>query len=452
MAEQSTNTPGIITRRDLGGTEIERRAETAATAAAAQERAKMEFRYLMALRYPRDWEEVRLAILKECDRPFFAREALYNKPIGKGVIGLSIRFAEKALTCMRNVGADTVVTFDNDQKRIVCQMITDYESNVTFSKDVTIEKTVERREVRDGQEVVAKRMNSRGVLVYLVRATEDDLLNKEGALVSKAMRTNVLRILPGDIQSEAIEKIQKVLADQDAQDPEGRKNAMLSAFFTLGVKPKEVAEYIGHELDVIKPGEFSALVGLHNAIKDGETTMRQAIAFAKEQRGEKPSEGDEKKPETAAGKIAEKLKQKRRSQTPHPESTEAGAPTERTSTQSEQNTTTGNTVAAADAGGGVVSTEGGEVASGPAGGATLKFDPKSTAAKLEVQLVELSGGSVSRAQVALSEATAGKCQTFIGLADMLVVRPDFAPMIQSFIDSQRRQQDGRDSQNPAARS
>lgn len=384
MSEQPT--AGQITRRDLAGTEIERRAETAATAAAAQVRAQMEFHYLMALRAPRDWEEVRLAILRECNRPVFAREALYNKPVGKGVIGLSIRFAEKALTCMRNVGSDTIVTFDDDQKRIVRQIVTDYEANVTFSKDVTIEKTVERRQVKEGQEVLARRMNSTGQLVYLVRATEDDLLNKEGAQISKAMRTNVLRILPGDIQAEAEERIREVLSNQHAQDPEGRKKAMLSKFYEFGVKPAQIADYLGHPVDEpITADEFSKLLGLHNAIRDGEASMRDAIELAKAERGEKPT-GEEKSEAspTATGRVTERLKKQR-------PAASNDAPKH----------------------------------------AEPREEP--AAERVTFELLSLAGGNRAEADVLLSQATGGKVQKLDNLATALDEKPQWLELIDAFI-------------------
>lgn len=393
MSEQPI--AGQITRRDLAGTEVERRAETAATAAAAQVRAQMEFHYLMAIRNPRDWEEVRLRILKECDRPVFAREALYNKPIGKGVVGLSIRFAEKALTCMRNVASDTIVTFDDDQKRIVRQVVTDFESNVTFAKDVTIEKTVERSQVKEGQEVLARRLNSKGQMVYLVRATEDDLLNKEGALVSKAMRTNVLRVLPGDIQAEAEERIRQVLNNQHAQDPEGRKKAMLSKFYELGVKPAQVAELLGHPLDEpITADEFSQLLGLHNAIRDGEASMRDAIDAAKAARGETPmKESDEPPATTATGRVKDQLRRQRTQQQP-------------------------------------VANEAQKSAEPPA---PADDAAQALAERLTFELLDLAEGNRAEADVLLSQSTAGKIQKLDDLAAALAEKPGWAEMIDAFI-------------------
>ena len=50
-------------------------------------------------------------------------------------------------------------------------------------------------------------MNSYGDTVYLVEATEDDLLTKQAAHVSKVIRTAALRLLPSDILEEAMEQL-----------------------------------------------------------------------------------------------------------------------------------------------------------------------------------------------------------------------------------------------------
>src|SRR5688572_6266963 len=83
--------------------------ETSVSAAAAQAKAMVEARYVMALKRPRVWDQVRQDILKECKRPSFAhnKSAFYRKPIGQGVEGLGIRFTEVALRCMTNVLIET---------------------------------------------------------------------------------------------------------------------------------------------------------------------------------------------------------------------------------------------------------------------------------------------------------------------------------------------------------
>lgn len=278
---------GVTKSTGFGTTEVERRAETAATAAAATARAMIEAQYIMAMRQPRDWDLVRQRILKECDRPSFAREAIYHKPIGKGITGLSIRFAEVAVRCMGNLAIPTTTTLDDDYKRIVNQSVVDLESNVHYSRDVTINKTVERLSVKDGETVLSRRTNSNGQQTFTIAASEDALLNKEGALVSKALRTLVLRLLPGDIQSEARERVGKTMSADIKKDPDGQKRAILDAFFVLGIKPADIKEVVGHDMDALSVDELAMLRALHNAIKDGEFSIKEAIVNAKEQRGEK---------------------------------------------------------------------------------------------------------------------------------------------------------------------
>ena len=83
------------------GAALEKR-ELASDVLAAQGRAQVQARYLMARQNPRDWDLVRQRVLKDCDRPFFADAALYSKPMGNSkVTGLSIRFAEAAQRALR---------------------------------------------------------------------------------------------------------------------------------------------------------------------------------------------------------------------------------------------------------------------------------------------------------------------------------------------------------------
>jgi len=48
---------------------------------------------------------------------------------------------------------------------------------------------VERRQPQPGRTIIRSRTNSTGQMVYLIAATEDELLNKQNALASKSIRT-----------------------------------------------------------------------------------------------------------------------------------------------------------------------------------------------------------------------------------------------------------------------
>lgn len=273
--------------------------ETASTAVAAQAKAMVEARYVMAMQRPRDWDQVRQTLLRECRRPTFAnnKSAYYRKPIGQGVEGLGIRFVEVALRCMTNVLVETTMIFEDDSKEVHRVSVTDLESNLTYPLDVRVSKTVERSKPMDDGSFISVRKNSYNKNVYTVPANDDDLLNKRGALISKAMRTLGLRIIPGDLQDEAEDIIKKIREDEAARDPDAARKKMVDVFGSLGVKAADLVSYLGHSLDSCSPKEMADLFALYGAIKDGEATWKSVMDNKAEQSGGGSS--DEKKSEGA---------------------------------------------------------------------------------------------------------------------------------------------------------
>jgi len=271
-----------LIRRDLGGTSISRD-NHATSALVAKARAEIEARYSMAIHRPRNMDEVRTSILKECRRPGFAAAAIYRKPVGDGVEGLSIRFAEAAARCFGNIAMEVSQIYDDENSRVMRVSATDLEANIVWPQDVTVAKTVERKTLRKGQRPVGERTNSYGDRVYLVEASEDDLLNKQGALVSKALRTCILRIIPGNLQDEAYDVCNAILKDTAAKDPDAARNAMADAFSGHGIQPTDLEEWLGHKLDMATPPEIEQLRRLFVAIRDGEATWPEALAQRAEQ-------------------------------------------------------------------------------------------------------------------------------------------------------------------------
>lgn len=273
--DQNENT-NLTVRDEFAAQQTSANHGTADTAVAAQVQAQVQARYIMAYRRPRSWAQVRVNILYDCKRETFARAAVYRKPMGggKSIEGLSIRFAESAIRAMGNIMPETVVLYDDSKKRIVRMQMTDLESNVTYSHDITIEKTVERKFPKKGQRVLGVRTNSYGDQVSLVEANEGDLMTKEGALISKAMRNLALRILPGDLQDEAKEEIRNTLAKDAAEDPDKHRKQVADAFMRINVSPKMLEEYLGHPLDEMAPHQVVELRQVFAAIQNGETTWR----------------------------------------------------------------------------------------------------------------------------------------------------------------------------------
>lgn len=292
------------TSEGFGTSAITRANETASTAVAAQARAQIEARYIVAMRNPRDWDNVRMRLLKECMRPGFAKVARYSKPVaGSKIEGPSIRFAEAAIRCMGNIAPETMVIWDDDDKRIIRVSVTDIENNLPYAADVVISKTVERRFLQDGQVALSSRMNSQGKLTYTVRATEDDLLNKQNAQVSKALRTLALRILPGDILEESMNKVMEVQRNEDAKDPDAARKGILDAFAKMNVMPSQLAEYLGHGTDQLVPAELIDLRAIYAALSDGDTTWAALMASKRA-----PADSEPSAAQTAVDKVKERLK------------------------------------------------------------------------------------------------------------------------------------------------
>lgn len=258
----------------------------------------------MAERHPRDLDTVRARLLKECKRPGFAAVARYTKPIGKGVEGPSIRFAETAIRLMGNISVDQMTVFDDREKRIVRVIVVDCETNTPYSSDVTIEKSVERSFVRDGDDVLRSRTNSKGRMVYLIPATEDDLLNKQNALVSKAIRSSGLRLIPGDIIEECMDQVLATQRNANAEDPERSKRKLFDAFEQIGITVVQLKAYLGHEGQTLTEKELIDLRGIYSAIRDSDTTWRDVM----EARNPAPAQDQTPAPQSATQAVKEHVR------------------------------------------------------------------------------------------------------------------------------------------------
>ena len=290
--------------------------ENAAIAMAAKQKAIVEARYKMALARPRDIDKVRQDMLKDAKRPSFAAVAIYHKPIGKGVEGPSIRFVEAAIRNMTNILTETDTVSEDDERRVIRVAVSDLETNTYFSQDVTVTKTVERQKLPHGEKAIRMRTNSKGQPVFIIHGTDDDILNKQNALISKAVRTLGLRLIPGDLVDEALYYVRQTMAQQDAQNPDAAKNRIIDAFAQLGVQVDMLKDYLGHELSSIDPNELQTLRGIYSSIKDGETTWKAVM----DDKAEKEAEAKAaKKPAAEPAKATPKATTKK-----NPEPADAG--------------------------------------------------------------------------------------------------------------------------------
>ncbi|MHB8123129.1 MAG: hypothetical protein ACYDG4_13345 [Desulfuromonadaceae bacterium] len=272
--------------------------DPAAFAAAEAAKARIQSAYVVALNRPRNVDQSRDRILHACKRPAFAERVEFSKPVGgRQIKGPSIRFAELALREWQNIMTDVMVIYEDLLIRRSKIMVIDLETNASFSKEIQIAKTVERKAPKD-REVISERTNTAGEKVYIVKATDDELSNKESAAISKALRNEGLRIIPADIIDEAMDVARATLADRDKKDPDAVKKALFDSFSEIGVKPKDLQKYLKHSTDALTPAELQELRGIYRAIKDGEARWADYVT-------------EEEKEITNADKLTDRLKGKK---------------------------------------------------------------------------------------------------------------------------------------------
>lgn len=245
--------------------------DAGARALAARATAMIQSRVVMAIQRPRDLDEIRLRLLAECKRPGFAEIAMYSKPVsGRAITGMSVRFAEAALRHLRNFEVRQETIAESDDQLTIAVTAIDLETNVSSSTEVRIGKTVERRDCKD-RVVISERTNSSGKTVYVVACTDDEMITKTNALLSKARRNLILSLIPGDIVDDCKTAIAATIAKGDREDPEAARKRLFEAFAGVGVGPTQLKAYLGHEGKVSQK-ELGDLRGIYTAIHTGETT------------------------------------------------------------------------------------------------------------------------------------------------------------------------------------
>jgi hypothetical protein len=281
---------GEILRKGFADSEIEVRGDTAGVAMAAQARASVEAAYVMAMRRPRDLDQVRVKLLKATARRRFAEAARWQRPVGREKNkktgrweekigeGLSIRFAEEAARNMGNLSMDSYVVYEDTRKKVCKFVVIDLETNTQWARTRTIEKTKEKAKLWDGDVALSSRINSTGEVVYIVEATADDVTKRESAEASKAWRDGILKNLPADIKEECMETIQATIVNEATVDPEGEKKRICDSFASIGIEPFHLKAYLGHGLETVSPAELVKLRGIFVSIKEGTTNWADVVA------------------------------------------------------------------------------------------------------------------------------------------------------------------------------
>lgn len=289
---------GQIQRQGFDGTETQSLAETSSAALAARQEAQVKARYVMAIRRPRNLDQVRDRMLEEAKRPAFASRAIFKvERGGEDIRGPSIRMAEALVQAMGNIHSQVSVIYDDADKVILNIVVTDLETNAIFEDEQVILKRVERRFVEAGRRIFGERITSKKKKTFIVEATEDDLFNKVNAWKSKAIRTAALRLVPRQLVDDILAKCRETTLEEDTKQLPQARAKMVAWFTEAGISEEILGQYLGYSPTQATAQDLGRLRELATAIREQEVTFDEALAEARAKRT--PAKSEEPPPPAA---------------------------------------------------------------------------------------------------------------------------------------------------------
>ena len=219
--------------------------------------AEVQAGFVIAKKFPRNQHESYMNIIKACERPFLAEQAMYAYPRGGQLVtGPSIRLAEAMAQAWGNIDCGIREISQADGVSVAEAYAVDLQTNTRIVK---IFHVPHYRDTKQGK----KRLNdSRDIY---------ELVANQG---SRRLRACILGVIPGDVIEAAVDRCKKTLESSDVPISEQVRRLVL-AFDEQGVKPEHLEKRLGHKLDVVIPAEIVTLRSIYKSIKDGMADRSQ---------------------------------------------------------------------------------------------------------------------------------------------------------------------------------
>ncbi len=214
---------------------------------------------IVAKRFPRDEMVCYQKIMKACERPGLAKEALYAYPRGgKMVTGPSIRLAEVMAQSWGNLDFGIRELSQKDGVSEVEAYAWDLETNTRQTKTFNVKHG--RFTKKKGLTMVEDPRD-----IYEVTANQG----------ARRMRACILGIIPGDITDAAVDQCEKTVARGDGRSLSEQIRDIVTAFKALGVTMEMIEARLGHKLDATITTEVMALIKIYKSLKDNMSTREQ---------------------------------------------------------------------------------------------------------------------------------------------------------------------------------
>lgn len=221
--------------------------------------AEAQGQLILAKRFPRDLNAAYAELMESCKILAFAKTAFYSVPRGrdddgnvKKVSGPSIRLAEEIARVVGNFEFGHRELSRVDGKSEVEVYAWDKEKNNQSKRQITVMHVIDTRngprKLRDQKDV------------------DDKIAN----IASKQMRGRILALIPKWLQESATEECKKTIAGTNDEPISVRVRKMTQAFAPYGVNVEHLEKYLGHPLDDTTLDELVELLGVFNALKEGE--------------------------------------------------------------------------------------------------------------------------------------------------------------------------------------
>jgi hypothetical protein len=228
----------------------------------------------ISIQRPRDEAGILTKALRELDLyPSMSEEAIYNKPVGKDdkgnkvyAEGLSIRTAESLANRWSNSAYGADIVGEDEESATIAAVFLDYENNTRHVMQSRVSKFYTTREKK------------------VVQLTPDRFDMKIKAEQSKLLREVILRSLPAGLKREYRLKAEKLLKGDKINT---RRTALVERFHELGVSVEQLVAYKCAEIKDWKHSDITEMLGVYNAIRDGEVNVEEAFK-QKQKENDKP--------------------------------------------------------------------------------------------------------------------------------------------------------------------
>jgi len=224
--------------------------------------AEVQAAYVIAKKFPRDENASYMRIMKACERPFLAEQAMYAYPRGGQLVtGPSIRLAEAMAQAWGNIDCGIKEVSQSDGMSVAEAYAIDLETNVRVVKTFHVPHS------RDTKQGKKRLTDSRDIY---------ELVANQGA---RRLRACILGVVPGDVVDAAVARCGKTMESSDVPLAD-QVRKLIQAFDEIGVKPEHIEKRLGHKLDAIIPQEIVTLRGIYKSIKDGMADRTQFFEIA----------------------------------------------------------------------------------------------------------------------------------------------------------------------------